>query len=113
MPTRTTLLRAQAAYYVATGVWPLLSMASFETVTGKKRDRWLVRTVGVLVTCIGVSIGAGTRDGDAPDSTVLLAVSTALGLACVESVYVARRTISPIYAADALLELLLAGALLL
>jgi hypothetical protein len=28
-------------------------MPSFEAVTGPKRERWLVRTVGVLVLAIG------------------------------------------------------------
>ncbi len=32
---------AQAVLYVATGVWPLVHMRSFEAVTGRKRERWL------------------------------------------------------------------------
>ena len=39
---------AQGAYFLGTGVWPLVLMPSFESVTGPKVDKWLVRTVGVL-----------------------------------------------------------------
>jgi hypothetical protein len=40
----------QGVYYVATGIWPLLDIESFERITGPKADRWLVKTVGALVT---------------------------------------------------------------
>src|SRR5437870_12000828 len=53
----------QGAYFIVTGVWPLLSMDTFERVTGPKTDRWLVRTVAVLVIAIGVSIAFGARNG--------------------------------------------------
>lgn len=33
--------RGQAAYYIVTGPWPLLSLRSFEAVTGPKADEWL------------------------------------------------------------------------
>jgi energy-converting hydrogenase Eha subunit E len=45
---------AQAFYFLLTGIWPLVSMATFEAVTGPKFDDWLVKTVGVLVSVIGV-----------------------------------------------------------
>jgi len=43
-------------YFLLTGIWPLLSMRTFEAVTGPKVDRWLVKTVGVLVAVIGSKI---------------------------------------------------------
>ena len=49
---------AHACYYLITGVWPLLSIGTFEKVTGPKTDRWLVKTVGILV-------GVGGRWGGA------------------------------------------------
>lgn len=108
--SQKTLLRAQAAYYIATGVCPLLSMRLFEAVTGKKTDRWLVQTVGLLVTCAGISIGIETRRKRkrASRSVLTLAVSSALSLAAIDIVHVLRRRISPIYLADAVAEVLLA-----
>jgi hypothetical protein len=56
---RTMLLWVQGAYYLATGIWPLVSVETFQWVTGPKTDHlpsgyeadhWLVMTVGVLVT---------------------------------------------------------------
>jgi hypothetical protein len=35
---------AQGAYHLVTGVWPLVSMRTFASVTGPKVDKWLVKT---------------------------------------------------------------------
>jgi hypothetical protein len=100
---------AQAAYFVATGLWPLVSIESFERVTGPKADRWLAQTVGVLVATIGAAIGlAGARRTLTPELR-LLALASAVGLAGVDLVFVARRRIAPIYLADAAVELVLAA----
>jgi hypothetical protein len=110
--SRKTLLRVQAAYYIATGVWPLLSMRLFEAVTGKKTDRWLVHAVGLLVTCIGTSIALETRDKRPCPAVLTLAISSALSLAAIEIVHAGRRRISPIYLLDAVLELALTVGIL-
>ena len=109
--SQKTILRAQAAYYLATGVWPLLSMRLFERVTGKKTDRWLVQTVGLLVGCIGASIALESRRERASPAILTLAVGSALSLATIDVVHAAGRRISPIYLADAVAEVLLAAAL--
>ncbi len=108
---RTPLPRAlaigQGAFYVATGVWPLISIGSFERVTGPKVERWLVRTVGLLVTVIGaVLLHDGLRDDGRPDA--MLAAGSAVSLAAVDVVYVARSRIAPVYLLDALAEVALA-----
>jgi hypothetical protein len=55
--TRSVLVAlAQGAYYLLTGVWPLLSLRTFELVTGPKTDDWLVRTVGVLVLAVVLAV---------------------------------------------------------
>jgi hypothetical protein len=97
------LARVQGAYYLATGLWPLFSMRTFEAVTGPKTDRWLVRMVGLLAAAIGSSLLAGgDRIADRR-----LAVGSALAFGSVDTWYAARRTISPIYLADAVVELAL------
>src|SRR3954447_5977124 len=45
--------KTHGAFNVAGGLWPLLHLRSFEAVFGPKVDRWLVRTVGGLLTSIG------------------------------------------------------------
>lgn len=50
------LTRLQGGYYLVTGLWPLVHFASFEVLSGPKRDRWLVRTVGMLAAVIGLTL---------------------------------------------------------
>jgi hypothetical protein len=109
----TLLAWAQAIYYVVTGVWPLVHMPSFLAVTGPKNDLWLVKTVGVLIVCIGLSLGAAARRDAISLETMILAVSSAIALAGVDINYVARKVIPPIYLLDAVPEILIAAAWLL
>src|SRR5688572_2417207 len=97
----------QAAYYVLTGVWPLVHMRSFLAVTGPKTDLWLVKTVGALVTVVGVVIALAAANRNFSDEIIVLAIGGAVALAAIDVVYVVRRTISPIYLADAGLEFVL------
>jgi hypothetical protein len=103
---RTAVL-TQGVYYVATGMWSLVNMRSFERVTGPKIDKWLVKTVGVLVTSIGGALlVAATRRRISPEARVL-AAGTAMGLAAIDVYYVAKRRIAPVYLLDAVTELAL------
>ena len=114
--TRTAYQRRaaalQTAYYVPTGILPLIpyvGMRTFEWFTGPKVDRWLVQTVGALVGVVGIVIGrARSQDRITPEIETL-AVGSALSLAAVDVVFVARRRISPIYLGDALMNLIIVG----
>lgn len=98
---------AQGLLYVATGVWPLIHMDSFEWVTGEKIDDWLVRTVGVLVLVIGgVLLWAAWRKR-VTGELAALAVGAALGLTAIDVIYVAVGRIPPVYLLDAVAELAL------
>jgi len=113
LPERDKLIAyvslAQAFYYVVTGVWPLLSLKTFQMVTGPKVDGWLVKTAGVLITAIGLTLGlAGLRKQSSPEIP-LLAVGSAAGLTGIDIIYVAKKRISPIYLLDAVGELGLIG----
>jgi hypothetical protein len=97
----------QAAFYLATGIWPLLSMNTFEKVTGPKTDKWLVKTVAMMINVVGVVLAvAGSRRKIAPEIP-LLAVGSALALTAVDVVYVSKKRISKIYLLDAVTELIL------
>jgi hypothetical protein len=102
-----TVAQIQGGYFFVTGIWPWISMRTFEMVTGPKTDDWLVKTVGVLVSVIGgVLAWAGLRKQVSPEVRAL-AIGSAASLAGVDVLYVARRRISPIYLLDAALELVL------
>jgi hypothetical protein len=92
---------AQGAYYLATGVWPLVSPATFQALTGPKRELWLVKTVGALAAVIGgVLTYAGARRRR-PSEVALLAMGSAAAFAAIDIVYVAKRRILPVYLVDA------------
>jgi hypothetical protein len=99
----------QGIYYVATGVWPLVDIVSFQMVTGPKTDLWLVRTVGVLVTVIGAVLLLTWRSRRTTPEVMLLATGSALGLAAIDLIYSLSGTIWAVYLADAVAELGLVG----
>ena len=104
------LIGLQGAYYVTMGAWAIVHRRSFEAVTGRKTDYWLVRTVGLLAAAIGASLLIGAmRDEQPSPEAVALAGGSAASFALVDVVYVARRRISPIYLADAALHAALAA----
>jgi hypothetical protein len=112
LPSRASrrLALAQGAFYLATGVWPLVHMRSFEVVTGPKVDRWLVRTVGGLLGVVGGALGSAARHGRVTPEIRALGAGTAAVLAVIDCTYVARKRISPIYLLDAAAEVgLVAG----
>ena len=107
MSNATTLCWAQGLYFAVTGVWPLVSIRTFEAVTGAKTDKWLVKTVGVQVAVVGAVLLLAGSSGRVTPEVVLLAVGSALGLMAIDVWYVSRRVIPRIYLMDAAAELLL------
>jgi len=104
------LATGHGVYYVTTGIWPVLSIKTFQLVTGRKRDLWLVQTAGLLIASIGAVLTlAGYRRNVSPEVR-LLAVASALSLAGIDLVYFFRRQIGPIYLVDAAGELVLVAA---
>ncbi|MGV3484401.1 MAG: hypothetical protein ACO1RT_08285 [Planctomycetaceae bacterium] len=60
------------AFYFLTGIWPIISIDTFQRVTGPKTDLWLVRTIGAVLAVIGLALGvAGYRDSPTPEIMVL------------------------------------------
>lgn len=97
----------QGVYFFAAGVWPILSMSTFLKVTGPKTDLWLVKTVGLLLAIVGAVLIVAQVNAEVNTSVIVLAIGSALSLAVVEFIYVAKRVISSIYLADAMIELIL------
>jgi len=97
-----TLARAHGAFNLASGLWPLLHLPSFEAVMGPKEDDWLVKAMA------GLLVGAGLTQLLTPDSedgvtqSGRIGVGVAATLAAVDYVYVPRGRISPVYLVDSL-----------
>jgi hypothetical protein len=96
---------AQAFYYVVTGLWPLVSYATFEAVTGPKTDRWLVHTIGLLLVAIGAALFAGARRTAPGVETLVLAACCASAFIAIEVFYVLNGVIAPVYLGDAIVQL--------
>lgn len=97
----------QGGYYILSGLWSLVSITTFQMVTGPKTDLWLVKTVGLLVLVSGLVFIYSASRRFFPFETVLLAIGNALALAVIELIYVSAGRIAPIYLADAAVELVL------
>lgn len=90
--------RLQAIYFLFMGLWPLLSYKSFEAVTGKKIDTWLVKTIGWLFVVIGIQLWTGD-----PRQMVLLGIGSALAVGAADIYYsFIKQHISWVYTLDVL-----------
>src|SRR3954464_9617215 len=103
----------QGAYFAVTGIWPLISIETFQMVTGRKTDHlitgsegdhWLVNTVGALVTANAVVFLAAAWSRRRSLDVAILGIATAVALTAIDIVYVVRGTISAIYLVDASAE---------
>jgi hypothetical protein len=101
---------AHAAFYVAGGVWPIVSLRSFEAVTGPKVDGWLVKTVGGLLAAAGAAIGSAAAKRRVTPEIALVGAGCAATLAAIDIVYVSRGRIPPVYLLDAAAEIGLVAA---
>ena len=97
--SRLHVARAQGAFNLVGGLWPLLSMRSFEAVYGPKTDKWLERTVAGLLVTVGISQLLSRTDSEL-DIARLLGIGTATTLGAIDAIYVPRGRISPVYLQD-------------
>ena len=108
--SKARIASLQGAYFLATGIWPLVSRRTFERVTGPKADFWLAQTVGVLVTNIGAVLLLGARHRRVGAPLEILGASSAAGLGAIDVIFSLRGRIAKTYLLDAAVEaLILAG----
>lgn len=101
------LLLIQGGYYFLTGIWPLLHMDSFLRLTGPKTDLWLVQMVAVLTVAVAVELLLQrVRAKRVAPLGSALGLMAALAFLGGDLVHVLRGTISPIYLADAGVQVL-------
>ena len=104
--TRVVLF-GQSIYFLLTGIWPLISINTFQAVTGPKVDLWLVKMVGLLAAVIGVSLLLASIYRRLLLETFILAISSAASFAIIDVVYALSGRISPIYLLDAAVQIIL------
>ena len=106
--TARRVLGLQAGYYLATGAWAVVHRDSFERVTGRKTDYWLVRTVGALAVAVGAALAVGARRSTPSAESVALAVGAGVAFSAADVVGVAAGRIRPVYLGDTAMHTLLA-----
>src|SRR5258705_3283705 len=77
-------------FYVATGMWPIVHMRSFERATGPKPDKWLAKTTGGLIAAVGVSLIAGSFDLRSQRTLRLLGLASAAALRASDVIHAIR-----------------------
>jgi hypothetical protein len=101
--------RAQAAYLVLNGLWPIVSPGSFQRVTGPKPELWNAQALGGLMMASGASLARDAGRAGEPGPRTL-GIGTALALGTADVVFAGRRRISPVFLLDAAVEALFAAA---
>jgi hypothetical protein len=96
-----TVARAQGAFNIVTGLWPWVSMQTFELVLGPKVDHWLVRAVANLLIVTGIAEVTTPDDPAALRQTRKAGIGVAAALTAIDAIYVPRRRISRMYVLDA------------
>jgi|SRR5579884_429096 len=94
---------AQGLYYVLTGLWPLVALATYQQATGHEGDVWVLQAVGVLVLAVGATLCLAAYRGQGTPEVLVLAFGCALGMAAVD-VNLVYRGLSAFYLVDAALE---------
>ena len=94
----------QGGYFLLTGIWPIISVDSFQAVTGSKTDLWLVYTVGAMVAVIGGTLLLAASNRRVTSEIACLAIGSALALTAIDVVFVFRGVISGVYLVDAAVE---------
>ena len=91
----------QGIALVGLGTWPIVSMSTFERVTGPKHDDWLVRTVGGLCIAIGTGLVAGR---DRPTVVRPLGIASAATFLAADVIGYRTGRLRAVYLMDAVAE---------
>ncbi|HYY53389.1 MAG TPA: hypothetical protein VE755_10980 [Myxococcales bacterium] len=110
-PPAARVALAHGGYLLAAGLWPLVDLRSFKSVTGPKLEAWLTKGVGACLANIGAALGASGARGKVARELRILGMSTALSFAAMDLWYAgARRRISRVYLLNGLAQLGFAAA---
>jgi len=98
------LLLLQGGYFLVTGIWPLISIETFMTITGPKQDLWLVKTVGAMLSVMAVCLLAYLLEGGSRVYVFIIGILSSAVFATVDFFYSIKGVISKIYQVDGVLQ---------
>ncbi|MBC2644378.1 hypothetical protein H5400_37035 [Rhodococcus wratislaviensis] len=105
LPGGNSIAHAHGLFNMLGGLWPLLHRRSFEALFGTKNDRWLLYTVGGLLTGNGVVQILSTDSAEGWRRARDLGVATATVLLTIDLLYVPAGRIPKMYLLDAAVEI--------
>lgn len=94
----------QGLFNAIGGIWPIVSLRTFEWVYGPKEEDWLQRTSGGLLLVSGLTL---VMTEDSPDSVRMarrIGVGVALTYLLVDLIYIPKGRIRMTYLQDAICE---------
>jgi hypothetical protein len=97
----------QGAFYLASGLWPILHSRSFERATGPRHDRLLVKTLGAAVTVLGASLLLAAFRRPGKRTLVPLGPGTQVAMAAADTLYARKGRIRPTQVIDTIAELVM------
>jgi len=110
---RRWLLAGQGAYYVLTGLWPLVHFSSFATVMTLHINPFQAQAFGAVIAVLGGSLmDAARREPPGPFPT-LLGAAVASAIALVSLWWLPRVSGTSLLWIDLVLEVAIAGGLIL
>jgi hypothetical protein len=102
--TRTHVAATQGAVFIASGLWPVIHLRSFERASGPKVDGWLVKTVGLLLASVGGGLFAAAMRRRVTGELAAVGALTAASLVAIDLRFAPTGRIPRRYLADALLH---------
>lgn len=84
----------------------MIHLDSFLFVTGPKTDTWLVKTVSLLIVCMGLTFLKASSAKHFSASVCVLAVSAASAFIFIDMYYPLRGIISKVYMIDGFVQLI-------
>jgi len=100
-----TLARAQGLFNVVGGLWPIVSLRSFEWIFGPKHDDWLQKTSGGLFAASGFVLLKAEATNPALRTARLLGMATAATYLAIDLIYVPAGRLRKTYLLDAAMEI--------
>jgi hypothetical protein len=95
---------AQGLYYLFTGLWPLLSVTTYQAATGHVGDPWHVEMIGVLLLAVGGTLCVAAYRRLGTPEVLFLAFGSAFGLTLVD-VHLIYQRVSLVCMIDAIVEI--------
>jgi predicted outer membrane lipoprotein len=110
---RRWIVIAQGAYYMLSGLWPLVHFSSFAQIVALRINPFQAQSFGALLIVIGASLLEASRRQPPGAFPTLLGVAVAAAIAVINLVWLPRLAVRSGLWIDVLIEVAIASALIL